>query len=294
MNKQPIKAHLLAIFTIVIWGTTFISTKVLLSDWSPLEILCIRFLLGYLVLWLLYPKMWKHTNRSHEKYFAFAGLCGICLYFLLENVALTYTTASNVGVIISIAPFFTVLFSRLCKWETTMQPTMFFLGFLFAMIGIALLSFQKESLSLHPFGDLLACIAAIVWACYALLTKKISSFGYPIIAMTRHIFFYGLLFMLPMMACFDIQFNITNFLQPTTLFNFIFLGVGASAICFVTWNYAVKELGASQTSVYIYLVPIITVVSSWFILNEQMTSQSLLGVAFTLIGLCISQYQKKS
>ena len=94
-----------ALLTIIIWGTTFISTKILLADFPPVQILCFRFAMGLLALLIVYPRRLKGTNRHQELTFAAAGLCGICLYYLLENSALTYTMASNVGVIISVAPF---------------------------------------------------------------------------------------------------------------------------------------------------------------------------------------------
>ena len=110
-DKSKIIGHLAAVFTIIIWGTTFISTKILLEGFLPVEILFFRFVMGYTTLLLLYPKKLKVTDRKHELVFVFAGLCGICLYYLLENIALTFTFASNVGVIMSTAPFFTAILS---------------------------------------------------------------------------------------------------------------------------------------------------------------------------------------
>ena len=112
MDKKTTTGHMMALITIVIWGTTFISTKILLADFTPIEILFFRFLLGLFVLIVISPKRLKIKDKKQELTFAAAGLCGICLYYLLENIALTYTMASNVGVIISVAPFFTVV---LCK-----------------------------------------------------------------------------------------------------------------------------------------------------------------------------------
>ena len=113
MKETKIAAgHLLSVLTILIWGTTFISTKVLLRAFSPVEILVFRFLLGTIALCIACPHRLKVTDRKQEKYFIGAGICGVTLYFLLENIALTYTLASNVGIIISVAPFFTALFAH--------------------------------------------------------------------------------------------------------------------------------------------------------------------------------------
>ena len=156
---------------------------------------------------------------------------------------MTYTMASNVGVIISVAPFFTAILSRLfLKQEEKLQAN-FFIGFVVAMAGIALISFNGSALQLNPVGDLLALLAVFLWACYSILTKKISSFGYNTILTTRRVFFYGILFMIPALFLFDFKLDLSRFANMTCLLNILFLGLGASAICFVTWNFVVKLLG---------------------------------------------------
>lgn len=288
-RKKEIKGHLFSLFTIFIWGTTFISTKILLKAFTPIEILFIRFVIGYFALLALYPHRLKLKERKQELYFAGAGLCGITLYFLLENIALTYTLASNVGVIISIAPFFTAIFAHLLLAGEKMRAQ-FFIGFAVAVAGIFLISFNGSSqLKLNPMGDILAILAAVVWAIYSVLTKKISGYHYHTISVTRRIFFYGLLFMMPVLFIFKFEPDIGQIVKPVNLFNIIFLGFGASAICFVTWNYALKILGAVKTSVYIYMVPVITVITSVLILHETITGTAVLGILLTLAGLFISE-----
>ena len=289
MENRNKAGHLCALLTIIIWGTTFISTKILLVDFQPVEILFFRFVMGLLALLIIYPHRLKTTTKRQELTFALAGLCGICLYYLLENIALTYTMASNVGVIISVAPFFTAIMSHLFLKEEGKLRANFFIGFVVAMIGIFLISFNGSKLELNPVGDLLALLAAFVWACYSILTKKISSYGYHTILTTRRVFFYGILFMIPTLFMFDFHLELSRFTNPVYLFNIIFLGIGASALCFVSWNLAVKVLGAVKTSIYIYMVPVITVVTSTLILHEQITALSIIGTLLTLAGLFLSE-----
>lgn len=287
-NKSAI-GHLSALLTVVIWGTTFISTKILLVDFQPVEILFFRFVMGLLALLLVYPHRLKGTDLKQEMIFAASGLCGICLYYLLENIALTYTMASNVGVIISAAPFFTAILTHLfIKGEEKLRGN-FFLGFVVAMAGIFLISFNGSKLELNPMGDFLALLAALVWACYSVLTKKISGYGYHTILTTRRVFFYGILFMIPTLFLFDFKPELSRFATPVCLFNIVYLGLGASALCFVTWNFAVKVLGAVKTSVYIYMVPVITVVTSVLILHENITVLAGVGTVLILAGLFLSE-----
>ena len=292
MKQGTAKGHIAAFVTIFIWGTTFVSTKLLLVDFLPVEILVIRFVIGYAALWIVYPKKRSDTTQKQELIFAAAGLCGITLYYLLENIALTDTLASNVGVIISVAPFFTAIFSHLFL-HSKRPGTRFYLGFVIAMIGICLISFQGgASFAFHPVGDLLALVAAIVWAIYSILTKKIGDFCQNTIQATRRTFFYGLLFMIPAVIFSDVQWEFSKLANPAHLFNLLFLGIGASALCFVTWNYAVKWLGSVKTSVYIYAVPIITVATSVVVLGEQPNAATLFGVIFTLAGLLLTHAEQ--
>ena len=293
IDNKKTAGHLAALLTIVIWGTTFISTKTLLVDFQPLEILFFRFIMGFLALLIVSPYRLKGIGYKKEAVFMAAGLCGICLYYLLENIALTYTMASNVGVIISIAPFFTVILVGLFIKSEEKIRLNFLIGFVVAMAGIFLISFNGKKLELNPVGDLLAFGAAFVWACYSILTRKISSFGYSVILATRRTFFYGILFMIPAVFFLDFKLELARFADLSNLLNILYLGLGASAICFVTWNYAVKVLGAVSTSIYIYMVPVITVVTSFLILKERITILSGIGTLLTLSGLFISEYKGK-
>lgn len=284
-------AHFLAFITIFIWGITFVSTKVLLNDFQPVEILFIRFLIGYFALCMVCRENVQFKTIKQELYFIFAGLTGICLYYLFENIALVYTFATNVGVIICSAPFFTKIFTYILNKKENPLNLNFFIGFILAIIGIYLISFKGAKIEINPLGDFLALLAAVVWAVYSIFVKKIAAYGYKTIPITKKLFFYGIIFMIPVIFFSDFHLNIKLIMQPVNLFNLMFLSLGASALCFVTWNKTVKILGAVKTSVYIYLTPVITLISSYFVLNEKITLLSLLGILFTLTGLLISQFQ---
>lgn len=289
MTQKHSIGHLLAFFTVFIWGTTFISTKVLLRSFSPIEILFYRFLIGYFTLWLFCPRPLHLESCTQEKYFAAAGLCGITLYYLFENIALSYSLASSVGVIVSIAPFFTALLAHFFLDGEPLRPH-FILGFISAIIGIILISWNGSAVfKLNPIGDILAVFAAFVWAIYSILGRKISAFGYNTIQTTRRTFLYGLLFMLPTLALFRMPFHFESFLQPIPFANLAYLAFGASAICFVTWNLAVRTLGAVKTCVYIYMTPVISVIGSALILHERITPLTIIGTILTLTGLLISE-----
>ena len=288
-ENKALTGHIAALFCILVWGTTFISTKVLLRAFSPIEILFFRFCLGYAALWLACPKRLQLADRRHELLFAGAGLCGVTLYFLLENIALTYTFASNVGVIVAVSPLFAGLLSFwLLRSE---RPGLnFFLGFAAAILGVGLISFSGSTqLRLNPAGDVLAVLAGLAWAGYSILTRKILAHGYNSLLVTRRCFFYGLVLMLPFLPLMDFHWGVGRLADPVNSSNLLFLGLGASALCFVTWTFAIKRLGAVKSCVYIYLVPVVTVVTAVIVLHERITPLAALGTALTLLGLALSE-----
>lgn len=286
------KGHLTALFTILVWGTTFIATKILLADFAPVEILVIRFIMGYFVLLAAYPRGLKPLPRRQELMIMAAGATGVCAYYLLENIALTQTTASNVSVITSTAPFFTAILAVVFLRSSERLNIGFFIGFGCAMAGIAMISFNGSAVTFSPLGDILAVCAAVAWAVYSILIQKIDAFGLPLVMTTRRMFFYGLLFIIPACAVSGFPLNLPRFSNALNLSILLYLGILASAVCFATWNDAVGKIGAVKTNVYIYLIPVITVVLSALILSETLTPSLLGGTALTVAGLFISQFVK--
>lgn len=188
MNKE-LTGHLIAFGTVFIWGITFVSTKILLTSFTPAEILFIRFSLGFAALFIIYPKFAPVYNIKNELLFILAGLFGIFLYLILENTALSYTLASNVGLLVSISPFISALLAYLFLKDEKLKP-FFFLGIVLALCGTAMIIFNETIvLELNPIGDILALFAAASWAVYSLFVKKISFLNIHPIQSTRKFFF---------------------------------------------------------------------------------------------------------
>lgn len=284
--------HAAAFTTVFIWGTTFTSSKILLSEFTPFELLLLRFLIGFLVLCIICPKRSKISNRKQEFAFAMAGLSGVTIHYLTENMAVQYSQASTVGIIKSVSPLFVALISCFLLKKIKLKIS-FFAGFLVVLAGIVLVSMNgKAEFVLNPKGDLLALFSACMWAVYSLVIQKIGAYGYSTALVTRKVFFYGILFMMPMILPFGVRVELQSFTRPEILFNLLFLGVGASALTFFSWNTAVRILGPVTTSMYIYAVPLITVASSFIILKESIGYKTVLGIALIFFGLFISERKK--
>ncbi len=280
--------HLLAFFTVAVWSFTYVSTKYLLGDFTPPEILLVRLVIAVILLKILAP-VHIAVHRRREVLFAGAGLTGICLYFILENYALSFTTASNVGVILALAPLFTAVAVWMFLKDRSIIGICFIIGFLCALSGVALLSFRGSDVAINPLGDFLTVCACCVWAVYSVIIRKISLLGLNVLAVTRRSMQWGILFILPFLAVSDINTqDFSRYVNITYLANLFFLGIFASALCFASWNYAVRCIGAVATSVYIYAGPLITVVFASIVLNEQLNLWGIAGCILTLGGLILS------
>lgn len=293
LPRTRVLGHLAILTVVLVWATTYISTKILLDAFTPMQILLVRTVLGFFFLFLCNPKKMVYKHKGDRLILAGAGLCGIFLYYYLENTALVYSSASNVGVIVATAPFFILLAVHFILKEEKLKAQ-YFVGFALSMLGIAMISYSGQTeLALNPLGDALAVLGIVVWAIYTTLTRVVSSRGYPTLLATRTMFFYALLGMVVANLLLGDLPSIQLVIQPPYLYHFLFLGLIASALCFVFWNFGLKSIGAIKSSFYLYLSPVITIVFSVIVLNEVITPTAAIGTALTLAGLLVSEYKRE-
>lgn len=277
--------HLIAILTVGIWGLTFISTKVLIEHGlSPQEIFLLRFLMAYLGIWFISPRKLFADNWKDELWLLWGGVTGGSFYFFTENTALEITLATNVAFIVCTAPLLTTILSLLI-YKKEKATAGLVGGSLLALVGVALVVYNGHFiLKISPLGDFLTLLAAFSWAFYSLIMKKMSG-RYRTTFITRKIFFYGILTILPAFILHPWQFSLSGLWQPAVWMNLLFLGVLASLVCFVVWNIILKQFGTVRASNYIYLNPLFTLIGSAVLLDEQFTVMSLMGAMLILGGV---------
>ncbi len=280
--------HLLAILTVAVWGTTFISTKILIENGlSPQEIFLLRFVIAYVGIWLLSPRKLLADSRKDELWFLLAGLTGGTLYFLTENTALSLTQTTNVAFIICTTPLLTTGLSLLLYRQEKAGKGLL-AGSLVALAGVGMLIFNGSFvLKLSPLGDVLTLCAGVSWAVYSLIIRRLSG-RYPSVFITRKVFFYGILTVLPVFAVHPFSFPAEGFLRSAVWMNLLFLSVLASLACFVAWNVVLKRLGTIQSSNYLYLNPLFTTVAAHLFLQEQLTVYAVVGVLLVLGGVFVA------
>ena len=286
--------HLLAIATILVWGTTFSSTKVLLNrGLSPSEIMLFRFIIAYVCVWPFCYKRLFASSLTDELWMLSLGVTGGSLYFLSENTALSYSTSANVALIICVTPLLTTLLSFIIYKEKITNH--FLLASFIALLGVSLVLLNGNfALKINPLGDVLAICAALSWAVYSVVLRFISK-RYSTLFITRKVFFYGMLTMLPFAFGRNETVDYLRTLtEPIVLLNILFLGLLASLGCFFSWNLALKKLGPVRVSNYMYLQPIVSLACSVAILHERLTVVAVIGCLFILLGLWLAEKRQKT
>jgi len=277
--------YLIALIIVVIWGITFISTKVLVNNGlSPEDIFLYRFLAAYIGIWFFGGNRLFANNWKDEFIFLLLGIAGGSIYFLTENYAVKITQVTNVAFIVCAAPLLTAILSHFFLKNERLNRRLI-QGSLLALFGVALVVFNgKFILQLNPLGDLLSFLAALSWAIYTILLKQVSS-RYPIGLITRKVFFYGIITILPAFIFHPLTSDMQLLTRPVIFLNILFLGFMASLLCYFFWNMVIKHLGAVKSTNFVYIVPIITLIASSLILDETITVYAIAGMLMILSGV---------
>lgn len=286
--NQKLLWHLIAVGAVAVWGTTFVNTKVLYnSGLTPSEIFFLRFLIAYVAIWFISPRKLFANSWRDEGLMLLLGITGGSLFFVAENSAVGLTYVNNVSFITSTSPLITVILGIVFVKSIKATWTLI-IGSLIALLGVGIVIFNGSFiLHLNPWGDLLALLTAVYWAVYSLLMKAVSS-KYSAVFITRKIFFYGLVTVLPMFLIDPWTATFSMLMTPKVVLNLLFLGLIASFLCFALWTVVIARLGVMTASNYQYLNPITTVVASAIFLSEPMTAIAYMGSALILIGVAVS------
>ncbi len=297
-----LKYHFLAFFIVAIWGSTFVFTKLLLlNGLSPAQIFTLRFLIAYVLLagyerlFLWQRHHWLCKSWKDELIMIVLGLTGGSLYFLTENEALNYTQTTNVSLIVCSCPLVAALLVGTFYKSERMHRVQV-MGTLLAACGVAIVVLNGHFvLHLSPVGDALALIANLCWAVYTLMIIPANK-HYSSVFVTRKVFFYGLITMIPyyflrpseLPTILGGTLDLTVLQSSQVLCNLIFLGVVASCVCFLLWTWVIHKLGAVVATNYVYVNPLSTIVVAAIVLNEPITVFFLAGALLILGGMYLA------
>ncbi len=289
--------HLAAILAVTAWGVSFINTRVLMdSGFTPVEVFLYRCVIAYLLLLCFSFRDLRSKNWRHELLFLLCGVCGGSIYFVAENTALVYTSATNVSLITSTSPLINALLVGLLYRDERPSRGLV-IGSFIAMAGVAMVVLGgAESAASHGpeaeskaigggiLGDALSLMAALCWSIYALVLRKLNPY-YSALTITRKTFFYGLITALPFMLLEPSTISPSIFLETKVWVNLLILSLFSSSLAFVIWAWVIGKIGAVKAGNYLYFQPIVTLIFSAIVLHEMVGLWGIAGCIVTIAGV---------
>lgn len=291
-GKSPLLiTYIKAFVTVVIWGAGFVFTKMALVDFTPVQIVFIRFGIGVLILGLtvLMRKEFRLPKWDELGYLALIGFIGVTLHQWLQATGLVTAQATVTAWIVATIPVFSMILGVLFLKESTTKLSV--LGVIFSAIGVLLVVTKGDfrsifSGSFGTTGDFLILISAVNWAVFSILSRS-GLRKFPPALMMFYVMFFGWL-MSGIWFVIAGDFFVTPYQFSTPgILSILALGVFGSGVAYITWYDALKDLPVYQLSVFIYIEPIITMILAAYLLHEAINLPTILGGIITVAGIVL-------
>ncbi len=286
-NSQRLALFAL-LLAIVIWASSFVFMKIAVAEFGPMLTVFLRMLLASVVLFFFIPKFKKeHYQRGDWKWFLLLALCEPCLYFVFEGLALTYTTASEAGMITSLQPMMVAVAAFYFLKEKLSSRLI--VGCSIAIAGAVLLSLTGEASESSPnpmLGNFLEICAIGFAAAYSIVARRLMH-RYSPLFLTGIQTFVGSVFFLPAVLVSGESVPVSVTFEGALAV--LFLAWVVNIIAFTCYNFSLGKMPASQAGAWLNLLPLATLFFGWLLLDEQLTSLQYFGAAIVLVGVIVSQ-----
>ncbi len=288
MPKQRVLPYLEAVFTVIVWGASFIATKVALNDISPVVIVWLRFAMGVVILGLavIARRQFALPTINEWGYFALLGFLGITFHQWLQSNGLITSAAGTTAWIVAATPVFMALLGWLVLKEGLGGIKVF--GILLAAFGVLLVVTDGDLLSITAGkfgapGDILILISSANWAVFSVLSRR-GLKSHPAARMMLFVMTMGWIFT-SIMFFSSKGMNEIPLLSINGWMSVAFLGIFCSGFAYIAWYDALQALSTAQAGVFLYIEPLVAMVVAAIILGEPMTWASLLGGAVIILGV---------
>jgi drug/metabolite transporter (DMT)-like permease len=288
MNKSKATAIALASATAFIWGLSFLSIKTAVAVIPPMSLGLSRFIIGSLVLLLIFPMRGRVPRIAVKDVplMAGAGLMGVTVYFLGENNGVLLLSASEASIIVGTIPVLTMLSERIIL--RTRLGTAQYAGAGLSAIGVTLIVIESLRVSPSPSGYLFMGIAAASWVAYSFLTRPLLA-KYDSLDVTLWQSIFGAVGFVPFVFTERIAWSGVS---VVVIANVLYLGIFCSAIGYLFYVASLKTLGAGVSSVFINLIPVVSVSASFVVLGERLSTLQLVGGAIAVGGVYLASIAK--
>jgi drug/metabolite transporter (DMT)-like permease len=280
-------AILALVATMFVWGSSFALTQLVLGEAGPFAVTAMRFGLGLLVLLPFARRRGFRLRLALEPAFLLFGLTGVALVYGLQTLALLFTSAANTALISAGVPVAAAVLARVFLKEAIPPVRLF--GIVLSVAGIGMVSGATPSGAASGgilLGNALMVGAVLAYGTYAVQGRAFMGIeGYPAVVITTASFAAGLLFLLPLAAGEAILLGAPELRLQGWLI-VAYLGVGASALPILLWNYALGHVEAGAAALYINLVPVVGVGTA-LLFGERVGAAQLVGGTLAILGVLV-------
>jgi drug/metabolite transporter (DMT)-like permease len=284
MKQKQGAATLFGVVVAVIWGMTFLSIKVALREFGPMSLSLFRFVIASILLALLMLMMREDFRVAWRDVplLSLSSIVGVTLYFYFENNGIMRLTASESSLIIGAIPVVTIV-GEMVMYRVR-PPKVVTVGIILSFVGVALIVLRSESTTSSPLGYLFMVGAVLSWVAYGFITKPLSG-RYPMLTITFWQMAIGALGCVPFAI---VEHQVWSGLSATALLNAAFLGIVASALGYWLYIIVLERLGPGRSSVFINLIPVVSVAASYVILGERLGPLQLIGAVIAVTGVYLA------
>ncbi len=289
---KKLHVHLLAFVAMFFWGMSYVWSKIVFEVYSPLTTIYFRLLISFVVLFFFgyATGQLKPIQKKDRWLFLGSALLNPFLYFVGENYGLSLVSASLSAIIVATIPLFAP-FAAYYFYKERLKPINI-VGLLISFGGLLMILINKHfSLNANPWGIALLFLAVFSAVFYVVALKKLTVNYNPVTIITWQNML-GSLFFLPFFLLIDGPTFVT--IRPGILpvVSLLMLGIFASSVAYVLYTYVVKYLGVIKSSLYTNLIPVFTVIFSFYMLGEQFSLKKVVGMLVVIIGVVLSEIGK--
>ncbi len=292
MNRKNIAAYIEVTFAVIVWGASFIATKLALRDLEPVTVVWLRFAIGVIILGFasLIKKQFSMPPRKDLLYFSLLGFLGITFHQWLQSTGLLTVQASTTAWIVATTPVFIAILSWLFLREKLAWLQI--AGIILAAAGVLMVVSKGNPGSIFGGhfgtpGDILILISAPNWAVFSILSSR-GLKKYPATQMMFVVMAIGWLFTSILFFTTGSLADIRHLTFPS-LMGVGFLGIFCSGLAYIAWYDGLQALPATQIGAFLYLEPLVAVLVAWAVLGESLIPVTLLGGAVILMGVRLVQ-----
>ncbi len=291
---KKVHIHIVAFVSMFFWGMSYVWSKIVFEVYSPLTTIYFRLLISFVVLFLFgYFTGQLNPMRKKDRWlFLGSAFLNPFLYFIGENYGLSLVSASLSAIIVATIPLFAPFAAFYFFKERLKLPNV--LGLIISFAGLLIIIINKNfQLDANPWGILLLFLAVFSAVFYVVALKQLSQTYSPVTIITWQNMI-GSLYFLPFFLFIDGPAFVATrpgILQIVSLF---MLGIFASSVAFVLYTLVVKHLGVIKSSLYTNLIPVFTVIFSFYMLGEKPTTVKIIGMIIVIAGVVLSETGKTS